>query len=77
MIICPFDGTRKPRLRSGGTKTLTDSRTLGITGKSQPGCEGPLVFGSWGQCGIEQWHRDRSALLGVAWMVLRQPAENE
>lgn len=54
------------------------ARALGVTGEgskggSQPACEGLVVFGSQGHCGIEQWHRcETSALSGVAWMVLRQ-----
>lgn len=30
-LVCPFD--EKLRLRSDGTKALTDSRALGISGK--------------------------------------------
>lgn len=33
MILYPFGGMGKLRLRSDGTKVLTDSRALGITGK--------------------------------------------
>lgn len=35
LIVCPFD--EELRLRSDGTKALTDSRALGITGKGSRG----------------------------------------